>query len=276
MKIKVLLIVIVFAFSISLKAQEKDQGHASGAQANNPLANMTALNIHNYYVPKLTDAPNDAYLNTSWLRFAKPFSEGRLLLRVSAPFNTVAFRDGTGNVNAENGLGDINALLTYNFISKPSATIGIGPIVSAPTASNDLLGSGKWQAGLALVAFVVKSPQFQLGGLVTWQTSIAGDSDREDTNNAIIQPFYFWQLGNGTYLRGAPAWSFNLQNDSYSIPMALGIGKVIKVGNTVFNCFIEPQYSMLHRGTQPQFQLFAGINLQFLNSKTFANNVYKK
>lgn len=264
MKKNILLVLISFVFSISLEAQEKDKEHVSGAQANNPLANMTALNIHNYYVPKLTDGPNDAYLNTSWLRFAKPFSEGRLLLRVSAPFNTVAFPDGTGKVNAENGLGDINALLTYNFISKQTATVGLGPIISAPTASNEALGSGKWQAGLALVAFVVKSPQFQLGGLVTWQISIAGANDREDTNNTIIQPFYFWQLGKGTYLRGAPAWFFNFENESYSVPMALGIGKVIKVGNTVFNCFIEPQYSMLHRGTQPQFQLFAGVNLQFL------------
>lgn len=261
----ILILLMFLGFSAHLQAQEPNQDHASGAQANNPLANMTALNIHNYYVPKLTDAPGDAYLNTSWLRFAKPFSEGRLLLRVSVPFNTIAFPNGTGNVNAENGLGDINALLTYNFISRPTATVGIGPLITAPTAANDVLGAGKWQAGLALVAFVVRSPQFQLGGLVTWQTSIAGDNDRENTNNTIIQPFYFWQLGKGTYLRGAPAWFFNIENESYSVPMALGIGKVIKVGDTVFNCFVEPQYSMLHRGTQPQFQLFAGINLQFLN-----------
>ena len=249
---------------LSAVAQEPKEGHTGGAQANNPLANMTALNFHNYYIPKLADAPDDAYLNTSWIRFAKPFSSGRLLLRVSVPLNTVASPDGTGIVNAQNGLGDVNALLTYNFVSKPTATVGIGPIISAPSASNDLLGSGKWQAGIAFVAFVVKSPQFQLGGLVTWQTSIAGDDGRDKTNNSVIQPFYFWQLGNGTYLRGAPAWFFNFETESYSVPMALGIGKVVKVSNTVFNCFIEPQYSMLHRGTQPQFQLFAGINLQFL------------
>ena len=166
------------SYSMLLEAQEQNQDHASGAQANNPLANMTALNIHNYYVPKLTDAPGDAYLNTSWLRFAKPFSEGRLLLRVSAPFNTIAFPNGTGNVNAENGLGDINALLTYNFISKPTATVGIGPVITAPTAANDVLGAGKWQAGLALVAFVVRSPQFQLVTLLPMAAwGVDGSSD---------------------------------------------------------------------------------------------------
>lgn len=264
---KFLCLGLVGVFSVaSTMAQEEKKEGASAAQANNPLANMTALNFHNYYVPKLTDAPGDAYLNTTWVRFAKPFSSGKLLLRVSVPMSTVALPDVGGVVNAENGLGDINAFMSYNFISKPNMTVGIGPMLTAPTASDDLLGTGKWQVGFAFVAFVVKSPEFQLGGLVTWQTSIAGDDERSSTNNSALQPFYFWQLGKGAYLRGAPIWYFDFKNSAYSVPIALGIGKVFKVENTVFNCFVEPQYSMLHKGTQPQFQLFMGINLQFMKS----------
>ena len=264
MKNLTVLIIALFLRANPLIAQDQEDHAASAAQANNPLANMTALNFHNYYMPKLTDAPDEAYMNTSWVRFAKPFSSGKLLLRVSLPLSTIAMPDGTGSVNAENGLGDINAFLSYNFVSKPNATVGIGPMITAPTASEDILGTGKWQAGFAFVAFVVKAPQFQLGGLVTWQTSIAGDENRSNTNNAAIQPFYFWQLGKGTYLRGAPIWYFDIENEAYAVPLALGIGKVVKVGNTMFNCFIEPQYSMLHKGTQPQIQLFTGINLQFM------------
>ena len=45
---------IVYGFGLAqLKAQDDGDDNA---QANNPLANMTALNFHNYYVPKLTDA----------------------------------------------------------------------------------------------------------------------------------------------------------------------------------------------------------------------------
>ena len=114
------------------------------AQANNPLANMTALNFHNYYAPKLTDAPSDAYLNTAWIRFAKPFAKGRLLFRLSIPLNTITYPDPYGTVFAMNGMGDMNAFLSYNFISKPTATVGVGPLVVAPTASDDSLGAGKW------------------------------------------------------------------------------------------------------------------------------------
>ena len=263
-RISGLLLLCVLAISI-MSAQENNDA-AGAAQANNPLANMTALNFHDYYTPKLTDAYSQAYLNTAWIRFARPFSAGKLLLRVSVPLNTVAGPDpNTGIVNSSNGLGDINAFVSYNFVSKPNATVGVGPLLAVPTATDDLLGSGKWQGGLALVAFFVHSPVFQFGSLVTWQASFAGDEDRNSTNLMAIQPFYFWQLGKGTYLRGAPIWAFDLENNAFSTPLGLGIGKVLKVGNTVFNLFLEPQYTMLHKGTQPQFQVFTGINLQFIS-----------
>jgi len=233
-------------------------------KANNPLADMTALNFHNYYVPKLTDAPDDAYMNNAWIRFAKPLSDGKLLLRISAPINTIGIPDASGTVNSTNGLGDINTFVSYNFVSEATKTMGIGPLLVAPTATETELGSGKWQGGFAFVAFIANSPTFQFGGLITWQASFAGDSDRDDTSLAAVQPFYFWQLGNGVYLRGAPIWIFDLKNNTFQVPIALGIGKVVRVNNTVFNLFIEPQYAVLHKGTQPQVQIFTGINLQFM------------
>lgn len=259
MKIMIVLLLCCLLAGVNAEAQDDN-----AAQANNPLASMTALSFHNYYIPKLTDAPGDAYLNTAWIRFARPLAGGKLLFRLSIPMSTVAMPDGTGLVNARNGLGDINAFLSYSFISKSTVTVGAGPLIAAPTAMEDALGTGKWQGGLAFVAFIARSPVFQFGGLITWQASFAGDATRDHTNLAAVQPFYFFQLGQGTYLRGAPIWAFDIAYGAYHMPLGLGIGKVVKVGNTVFNLFIEPQYSMLHRGMQPQFQLFTGINLQFI------------
>lgn len=239
----------------------------SAAQANNPLANMTAINLQNYYMPKFTDAPSETNMNSTWVRFATPFAKGRLLLRVSAPITTIGNLDNTtGNVNMTNGLGDANAFVSYNFISKPSATVGMGPLISAPTATETALGTEKWQGGFAFVAFIAKSPIFQYGGLITWQTSFAGNENRPNTNMMAVQPFYFWQLGKGTYMRGAPIWTFDFEKGGYNVPFALGIGKVVKVGKVVYNLFIEPQYSILNQGVQPQLQIFTGINIQIINN----------
>lgn len=262
MKRIILVTIVVLCFK-SLSFAQDEEG--SAAQANNPLANMTALNFHNYYITRLNDSPEGSFMNTSWIRFAKPLANGKLLLRASQPLSTIGVPQGaTRTIAATSGLGDLNAFLSYNFVSKPTATMGIGPMLTLPTATESVLGTEKWQGGLAFVAFIAKSPVFQFGGLITWQASFAGDEDRASTSLAAVQPFYFWQLGKGTYLRGAPIWVFDLKNDAYSVPFALGIGKVVKLGNTVFNLFIEPQYSMLIDGLQPQFQLFSGINLQFI------------
>lgn len=265
MTLHLVVVLCTFLFlSITIKAQDDP----SAVQANNPLADMTALSLQNYYIPRLTDSPDESYLNNAWIRLARPFASGRLLLRVSVPLNTVGTPNpATGDVNSINGLSDINAFLSYNFISKPTATVGIGPNITMPTASEDALGTGKWQGGFAVVAFISKSPVFQYGGLITWQASFAGDEDRPSTNVGAIQPFYFWQLGKGTYLRGAPVWAFDFENDALSVPLALGIGKVVKVGNSMFNLYIEPQYSILHKGTQPQVQIFTGINIQFVKGE---------
>ena len=237
-------------------------------QANNPLANMTSLNFHNHYAPKLTDAPSDAYMNTTWMRLAIPAVKGKLLFRISAPIVSLGkpYLDGA-TVDSKNGLGDINAFMSYNFIAEPDKTIGIGPLISAPTATQSALGSGKWQGGLAFVAFFCKSSAFQYGGLVTWQKSFAGSKDRGDAESLSVQPFAMVQLGKGFYMRSSATWYFDFMRDSYSVPLSLGVGKVIKVNNVAFNFFIEPQYAVLHSGTHPQFQLNIGANIQSLKKK---------
>jgi len=250
--------VLIIIFSTTFLYSQKTDENAL-KQANNPLANMVAFNIQNYYMSSLYGLANQS-ANTAWLRFAMP--TGRILWRASLPISTVP----RGELDPKSGLGDFNVFAAY-LISDPSSStqFGIGPLLAAPTATDDLLGSGKWQLGGALVYFNANSPQVQFGGLVTWQASVAGDDNRANTNLFVLQPFGFWQLGGGTYIRTAPLWVFNIETGDYNVPFGLGIGKVIKVGNIVYNIFIEPQYTILHEGIgQPEFQIFTGVNMQFL------------
>ena len=69
-------------------------------------------------------------------------AEGKLLLRISMPISTVALPDRFGGVSSTSGLGDMNVFLSYNFVSESSKTIGVGPLLVAPTASETALGSG--------------------------------------------------------------------------------------------------------------------------------------
>jgi hypothetical protein len=251
----VLLTVLVVVTPVS--AQEPaDDASAAAAAANNPLANMTSFQLQNYYAPELSGLPDETS-NTAWLRFVKPF--GKWLVRASIPLSTVP----GSTEESVSGVGDFNGFAAY-LMTDPTAPqqYGVGPLIVAPTASDDALGVDAWQAGAAAVYFNLKSPVVQWGGLVTWQTDVSGDAD---TNTAIAQPLLFFQMGKGAYLRSSGAMTFDIENSSYVIPIGFGIGKVIKNGRAVFNMWIEPQFTILHDGQgYPEFQVFAGLNLQLL------------
>lgn len=235
-------------------------------QANNPLANMKAVNFQNYYIPEVSGT--DGTANTFWVRYAQPISTsfGDWLFRASVPLSTVP----TGTQMSESGLGDSNAFATYLFdTGDPAVSVGVGPILGLPTATDEALGTDQWSAGLAAVAFDGSSKLFQYGGLVTYQHKIAGSSRVADVNFLAVQPFGFMQLGGGLYLRSVGIWSFNLDNGNYAVPIGFGVGQVVKVGNTVFNFFIEPQFTVLQEGPgQPDFQIFVGFNTQFIETAT--------
>ena len=55
-------------------------------------------------------------------------------------------------------------------------------------------------------------------------------------------------MGKGAYLRSSGAWVFDLENDSYYVPVGFGIGKVIKSGRSVFNILLEPQFLVIGYG----------------------------
>lgn len=235
----------------------------AAAQANNPLANMTAFNMQNYYIGELTDTDENA--NQFWLRYAQPFSIGSSLwlLRASLPVNTFPVRRGGDHAT---GIGDLGVFAAYLFdTGNPAVSFGFGPQLTFPTASDDRLGSEQWSAGFANVLFDGRNPKFQYGYLLTWQGSFAGEDDRADVSLGAFQPFMFYQLGEGWYLRSAPIMTYNFENDHYSVPLGLGIGKVMKRNNTIFNLFVEPQFSVADKGSgQPKWQIFLGLNLQFL------------
>lgn len=101
--------------------------------------------------------------------------------------------DQSGYTNSdfnESGLGDI---LQSVWIS-PAKPIsngwiwGVGGAFLLPTASDDVLGSGKWGAGPTAVA-LKQSGHWTYGGLTNHVSSFAGDSDRNYVNSTFIQPF---------------------------------------------------------------------------------------
>jgi hypothetical protein len=85
-----------------------------------------------------------------------------------------------------------------------------------------------------------------------------------DVTQGALQPFLFYQLGEGGHLRSTGVMAYNFDNDTYSVPFGFGLGKVIPTPKVVFNVFVEPQYSVADEGLGwPEWQVFIGLNSQF-------------
>ncbi len=254
-----LAIVAAVAFPYAALAQVSAE---DANKSNNPLTPAPGLNIQDYYAPDLYGS--DGYTNDLYLRGTLPlppmgFVPWPQLIRLTVPLTTRP--DPAGGYST--GLGDINVFDIF-LLRKTGVELGVGPLLSIPTASDDELGTGKWQAGLAGVA-IAPSPKGILGGLLQWQASFAGDSDRADTNLLTFQPFGIYNLPNAWYLRSTAIWTFDLEDDRYYVPVGVGGGKIWKsAGGTIFNFFIEPQWTVAHDGDGwPRFAVFGGLNMTF-------------
>ena len=250
-------LVAVFVVVLCGSAHGQEASEEAMKQANNPLASFTTLNFHNYFIPELSET--DGTANTLWIRYATPFKlfKGNWLLRASLPVNMAPTPEGSAS-----GLGSVNAFAAYLFKMKnPEITFGAGPLAAFPTGTGDLPGNDTWDLGAAVVLFDARSNLIQRGGLVTYQTDVAGDGE---SSLAAVQPFGMIQMGKGWYLRSTGVWVFNLEADSWTVPVGMGVGKVVKAGKKVINAYFEPQFTILSSGDagQPQFQLFFGINIQ--------------
>jgi hypothetical protein len=59
--------------------------------------------------------------------------------------------------------------------------------------------------------------------------------------------------------------TYNFDNDTYTVPLGLGLGQVTKRGKTIYNLFLEPQWSVADEGEGwPEWQVFLGLNILLL------------
>ena len=230
-------------------------------KSNNPLNLAPSFNTQDYYIPSLFGV--GGHTNDLLLRPTVPVGPiGPIgvpeIFRATVPVSTRP--DPTGGYDT--GLGDIN-LFDIFLLSQSDVQIGVGPLITAPAATDPSLGSGKWQGGLAAVA-VSATRAHLFGALVQWQHSFAGQSGRPTTQSLTAQPFAIFNLPEAWDIRSTGIWTFDVQHGTYYIPVGLGAGKAWKSGSTIYNAFVEPQYSVAHSGPGvPQVTIFAGLNLTF-------------
>lgn len=161
------------------------------------------------------------------------------------------------------GLGDLN----YSVYASPAKAgdliWGIGPSVTFPTATDDILGAGKWSMGPTAV--LLQTPDTGARGVLVRQLwDIGGDSARSQVNQSLIQPFVNYKLNDGWYINFDPIITANWNADEkWTVPLGLGLGKLTTIGNQPVNFRLRGYYNVVKPTGAPEWSLHFAMQFLF-------------
>jgi hypothetical protein len=147
-----------------------------------------------------------------------------------------------------NGFGDLNPAF-FLSPSKASKIIwGAGPQLVLPTATNKVLGQGKWSIGPSVV-LLAQPGKWTVGALVNNVWSFAGQSSRPDVNQMLFQYFINYNLNKGWYITWQPTLTANWQATNggrWLVPFGGGIGRIMKLGFQPVNVSLQFYGNAVH------------------------------
>ena len=242
---------------------EDSEGQLARA-AQNPIAELISVPFQNNM--NFNVGPDDSIQNILNIQPVVPFSitkDWNLITRTIMPLVwQPEFIPGQGRTF---GLGDI---VFTGFFSpdKPSKYIwGVGPALLFPSATDDMLGTGKWGAGPSAVVVGMDGP-WVYGLLISNIWSFAGSDSRRDVNLMTIQYFVNYNLSNGWYLVSAPLITANWEADGgekWTLPFGAGAGKIIKIRKLPLNCTVQGYYNVEKPTQAGNWQLRAVVTFLF-------------
>lgn len=129
------------------------------------------------------------------------------------------------------GLGDtLQSFFLTPKAAKPGGIIwGVGPVLLLPTATDTLLGGGKWAAGPTGVALKQAGP-WTVGLLANHLFSFAGSDSRGNISSTFLQPFLSYTTKT--------SWTFGINSETshdwignqWSVPVNVTTSKLLTLG----------------------------------------------
>ncbi len=249
---------------IAQAADGAASGQADLARASqNPIASLISVpfqNNTNFGVGEFNRTSN--ILN---VQPVIPVPLGENLTLVNRTIIPIAYQPQlAAGLDSAFGLGDINYTGFFVPNTTGNFTWGVGPSIVLPTATDTVLGTGKWSIGPAAVGLVSQGP-IVTGALVSQLWSFAGDSDREDISLLTVQPFFNYNFEGGWYATTSPIITANWQADSdqWTVPLGGGMGRVFNIGSQPVNASLQAYWNAIKPEGAADWTVRAQLTLLF-------------
>jgi len=203
-------------------------GDALAQQLQNPVASLIQAPIQTN--ADFGIGPDDGFRITTNIQPVVPISVNDRWNVVSRTILPIIYQsDVTGPGQSEFGLGD--TVQSFFFSPKQVGESGIiwgaGPAFLLPTGTQGELSGKKWGAGPTGVLLKQSGP-VSVGILVNQLWSFAGDDARGDVSVGLAQPFVSYVNKDLVTYSASFDVAHDWINDTTTIPVNLGISKLIK------------------------------------------------
>jgi hypothetical protein len=231
-------------------------------QLANPVANLISVPFQSNV--DFGIGPEDATRFTLNIQPVIPFElndDWNLITRTILPvINVEAPAKGAESAF---GLGDV----VQSFFFSPKEKIGGwivggGPVFLYPTATDDILGFGKWGMGPTVVALQQSGP-WTYGALVNHLWSLGGDSDRGDVSATFLNPFVSYITPTKTTFSISPEVTYDWETEKWLVPVNLVVSQLFKIGNQPIQVALGGRYYFDAPSGGPEWGLRLGVTLLF-------------
>ncbi|MES2216909.1 MAG: neuromedin U [Pseudomonadota bacterium] len=259
---------IVFSFFYAMTVHaESDLSLAKTSQnplGVNPEARHFVLPFENY--------TNIGYANsTQNILDLKPVLPFRFTSSLDFIFRSIIPITHQPNGNSYvNGLGDINPTFFISPAANQSLLWGIGPTVVMPTATNKVLGAGKWSVGPELV--LIAMPRRWTFAMLTYNVwSVAGAAGRPSVNQLTLEYAISYNFTHGWYVTTQPTLTANwfaASGQKWLVPFGIGVGRTFTIGNQIMNVSLQGYYNAIKPSINAPWTLQMNIEFLFPDMRT--------
>ena len=207
-------------------AQQNADALAKASQ--NPVADMTSFPLQfNFNSGGALQSKTSLLLNVQPVMPLPLDRKWLLVARTVIPYVNVPLPDG----RRQTGIADIQEQMYFTPRAASKVVWGLGPILSVPTATSDVVRTGQWALGPTGVALVTQG-RWVVGMLANQLWRIGGDAFGADVNQFLVQPFVNFNIPKGWSITSAPIITANwsARDDKWTVPLGIGVGKVTLIG----------------------------------------------
>jgi hypothetical protein len=208
----------------------------------NPIASLISVpfqfNYNGGIGPK--EKGEQAYLNIQPVVPIPLDANWNLISRTILPI--VSQHDVFPGAGSQFGTGDITQSFFFSPSQSPGGiTWGVGPVLGIPTASDELLGTGKMSVGPTAVA-LWQGHGWTVGMLANHLWSVAGSPQRAAVSSTFLQPFVAYTTKDAWTFTLNSESTYNWESEQWTVPINGVVSKLVTIGKQPVSLFAGIRY----------------------------------